>query len=687
MSDQLTDAGIDDSEEPESDKEHVDRAHHRWRVGRDHLSEWIPEATTCFDFIAGHQWDDGDMRKMREESRVPITFNRTGPVVSAVSGYEINGRQQTIYIRREQGDAKPSEVANAAAKWFREEANAEDEESDMFRDALICGMGWAETRLDYDAEPMGKPAKDRISPREMVYDPASIKPNLEDRRWHVRGRRMPKAVAKAKWPAATFAVDPMMGADVNNDKGPTDREEDRYYAGPSNVPPTGNETVFVLHHQWMELESIWYVVDPQTGQGTQLSTEDWTRISEAAKAQEIELPEATRLSRPKYYESFVCGGELLSRQECQNKAGFTIGCVTGVRDETRNVWYGLVRAMLDPQRWANKWLSQTLHNFNASVKGGVISEEGAFATDVDVEGMLAKPGWHLQATRGQGDKIKFITPQQMSTVSSETWRLIEFAMTAIRDVTGVNVEMLGLADRDQPGILEAQRKKSAMVILAPLFNSLRRYRKKDGEIVLWYLQNVLSDGRLIRIVGENRKQYVPLFKEQLDGDYDVIVDEAPQNPNQQEAVFGALMQLAPMIMKAGGGVPPEFYDYIPGIPSDLIEKLKEKATAPNPEAEARKLLEAGQAVADIDKTTSEAEKNRATALTTMGGIPVDIAAGLASVVAQIQRLAAMAQGGAPQPMPPQGPPPGAMMGGMQPMPPGVTPPMPRDTGAMQGMPQ
>jgi hypothetical protein len=663
-----------DGDEETGRDEIVATTHARWRQGRDHVADWLTEATVCFDFIAGHQWTIEDERRMRNDMRVPVTFNRTGPVISAVSGYEINGRQQTVYIRREPGDAKPNEIANAAGIWFRQEANAEDEESDMFRDALICGMGWVETRLDYDAEPLGKPAKDRISPREMAFDPAAVKPNLEDRRWHIRGRRFPLKAAQAKWPAATFAVDPMRGAPTGDLGTPGDREADRYYIGPSETPRDDMAMVFVLHHQWVEYESVWYVRDPASGQGATLSTEDWKRISEKAAENDIELPEATRLSKPKYFEAFVCGGELLSRQECQNKAGFTIGCVTGVRDETKNVWYGLVRAMLDPQRWANKWLSQTLHNLNTSVKGGVISEEGAFGDDINVEDMLAKPGWHLQVQRGSMDKMRFVTPQELSTVSTETWRLIEFAMTAIRDVTGVNVEMLGLADRDQPGILEAQRKKSAMVILAPLFNSLRRYRKKDGEIVLWYLQNVLSDGRLVRIVGEGKKQYIPLFREQLDGEYDVIIDEAPQNPNQQEAVFGALMQLAPMIMKAGGSIPPEFYDYIPGIPQELIEKLKEKANAPNPEAEARKMLEAGQAVADIDKTAAEAEKARALALQATMGMPVDIAAGLASMVAQIQRLAAMAQGGQPPPMPPQGPP-------MQ----GTLPPP--DMGAMQGMPQ
>jgi hypothetical protein len=38
----------------------------------------------------------------------------------------------------------------------------------------------------------------------------------------------------------------------------------------------------------------------------------------------------------------------------------------------------------------------------------------------------------------------------------------EFSISSIRDVTGVSVEMLGLADREQAASLEYQRRQSAM---------------------------------------------------------------------------------------------------------------------------------------------------------------------------------------------------------------------------------
>jgi hypothetical protein len=71
-------------------------------------------------------------------------------------------------------------------------------------------------------------------------------------------------------------------------------------------------------------------------------------------------------------------------------------------------------------------------------------------------------------------------------------------------------------------------------------------RQVAGEVVLYYIQNYFSDGRLIKIDGEQGAQYIKLVRDPELLEYDVIVDEATNTPNQKEQIWALLMQLFPM---------------------------------------------------------------------------------------------------------------------------------------------
>jgi hypothetical protein len=154
-------------------------------------------------------------------------------------------------------------------------------------------------------------------------------------------------------------------------------------------------------------------------------------------------------------------------------------------------------------------------------------------------------------------------------------KMMEFALSSMRDVTGINIELMGLSGKNQAGILEYQRKQAALTILGMLFDNLRRYRKMQGEVLLYYIENYVSDGRLVRIVGPEGKRYIPLTKQSGTTKYDVIIDEAPSSPNQKERTFEVLMQLLPAMIKMGYLPPVEVLDYLP-LPETLIEAMKEQ---------------------------------------------------------------------------------------------------------------
>ena len=124
-----------------------ERLRRQYRKDRDHINDWRDEAEEDFDFVAGNQYSREEKEHLQDSLRPIITFNRVDPIIRSVSGSEISARQEGKYMPREMGDAKANDVLTQAAQWFRDQSEAEDEESDAFLDSSICGIGWTETRV------------------------------------------------------------------------------------------------------------------------------------------------------------------------------------------------------------------------------------------------------------------------------------------------------------------------------------------------------------------------------------------------------------------------------------------------------------------------------------------------------------------------------------------------------------
>lgn len=582
----------------------------RWRASRTHLSDWRKEAVTCYDFTAGHQWTAEEKEALKQDLRPAVTFNRTGVVIDSVSGYEINNRQDIAYLPRETDDAGPVQVETEAAKYYRQNCDAEDEESDSFVDLLTCGYGWVEHRMDFEEDPDGMMKVERIDGLEMGYDPSATKRNISDRRWDIRGKWWDIAVAKATFPKADFTSGNIAGDDDALDgSSPSIREEQPFYrdTGAGQQSDRRRDKVFILEHTWFEREPYMRAINPQTGKLEDAKPETVDALNERLVTSGQPKMKSVRSTRKKFKRAFVFGKDTIDGPEdapCPHR--FHYQAMTGKRDRNKNVFFGLVRSMKDPQEWANKFMSQTMHMINSNAKGGLIHDKGAFENPADIEKRMAKPGWRLE--KNQGYEADFVPP---TPIPNNIFQLMTFAIGSLRDTTGVNLELLGLTDRDQPGILEHSRKQSAMAILAPFFDAMRRYHKEAGRLTLYFIKEFMSDGRKIRIVSQGQRQFVPLTNVQDFTKYDVVVDQSPTSPNSMEATWAVLGPMLPNLLKMGLPIPPDIVDYIPGLPADLKETWKKmlvQAKQPNPMAEMAQQLELKGKAAEVSKTEAEAAK-------------------------------------------------------------------------------
>ena len=57
--------------------------------------------------------------------------------------------------------------------------------------------------------------------------------------------------------------------------------------------------------------------------------------------------------------------------------------------------------------------------------------------------------------------------------------MMDWVVNSLPVTSGVNLEIMGIVDRDQANVLEVQRKRSALNVLADLFDSLRSFNKVE----------------------------------------------------------------------------------------------------------------------------------------------------------------------------------------------------------------
>jgi hypothetical protein len=583
----------------------------RLNHAKEHQREWREEAKSLYDLRAGHQWDPVDEARMRDEMRPYVTFNVTAKFLDAVEGLQINNRQEIHYYPREQGDAKTNELLTGTVEWARDLCSAEDEESDAFGDAILTGMGWVECYLNQDNDPAGWPCVERRDPLEMYWDPGARKKNLSDARFVVRVRYVdPDEMRRMFGEGGPLRADNLIDVSIDDDpmRDLVERPEDYDGLPSSNRPQWKAGRVPVAHYEFWRHEQRIHV-DSQLG-ARDFRVEEWATIEPLLRAQGIQYRQQ-QVQRRVYYRAFIAPDGLRELAESPYQRGFTFHAITGRRDRNRGTWYGIGRALLDPQRWVNKFFSSLLYTIMTNAKGGVIAEEGTFADPKKAEADWAKPNAIVYTTPGAvvNGKLKDRDPPRYPEGMD---RLMQFALQALPETSGLNMELLGLADRAQAGVLEAQRKQSAMAIIAWAFDAMRRYYRGVGRQLADYISLYVPENTLVRVNGDQGAEYVPLLKEQLAQDYDVIVDEAPTSVNMRERVWGMLQTIVPALLQAGIQIPPDVLDYAP-LPPDLAQKWKQMLTEPSPQQQQQQQAAQEQMMAVIRKTIGEAMRAEADA--------------------------------------------------------------------------
>lgn len=615
-----------------------------------HWSRWYPRAREWYALHAGDQWDREARLELEAKKRNPVVMNRVDAMVSAISGAEISNRQTVRFAPREPGDVVVNELLTGAADWARDQCDAQDEESQGFRDCLICGLGSLEQSMNYLQDPEGMLAVDRRDPLEFAIDPSARKSNYVDANYIRRKRRINKDEKRKFFPQLCEQGSSGAGYYGGQHTRPL---PGRAYSGKDGweeapVPPDQEE---IIEYQWREVERCVLVINPANGEKVVLKPQDVARFAMAGVDPIADLG-GMEIMQWVWWRAFRSGDHCIKEPLPDDE--FTYKFITGKIDHNTGLPYGTVRAMVDPQRWSNKFLAQIDFIISSNAKGGILYEADAFEDPREAEERWAEGDSMIETTPGAVSKGK-ITNKPVPPYPQGIDRLFQIATAALPEVVGVNKEMLGIADQAQAGVLEYQRKQAAYGVLSVFFDSMKRYRKLAGRHMLKLIAKYMSDGRLIRITNpkSGQQQYVPLMHQSDIAKFDVIVDEAAAGPNQKERVWQMLLGLG-QVMQSLQQLPPDMIvsimEYSP-LPASLVDKLRELIAKgqndPNAQAmqqQMQQLQFAGQQ-AQVQKLQGEAaeanaraQKVLAEAQVVMPRLQIEAAKAKTEVEVQQQRM-------------------------------------------------
>ncbi len=570
-----------------------------------YLSAQYDNTMRCQAFYAGDimNYQDKvqfyDTRGQRRQAMVQ--FNKIKPYVNSVKGFMAQNRRKASYIARIQTDGVQqaySKYANALSSFLNEEANSDQYETQQDGDLLICGYGATETALTYGVgmsttDPNGQLQIGRLDPLKVGWDPFSAQPNMLDARWAFYEDIYNLDDAMDLYNAYQEDFEPADGLGNDKDSGfqfmPNGGRYDKVkITGNVDWSDQANNMCRVYFYQWFDYETFYRADNPIIStlknpqslaaaqaqlDAIQQELEDSGKnddlFSFNARAEILTFDGTTKaklesifgeyikpyeFKRKVFYTAVLSGMHVFTAFKSICQQGFSIKFKTGDYDSKNKIWTGMVNSMMQPQLYYNKALTETMFIIGANSKGGVMYEKGSISNIADFESKYAKTDTSVEVSENALMEGR-IKPKKEPYSPTGYEGILAEANTSINDVNGIDKTFLGSSEnKNETGILQKRRIRQVVSALACYFDSLTLYKKEQARLLLdlmrVYAEN--NDGSLFRVLGQNGKsEFIKISADKLAPQYDVVVEEAPQTPEDKEEFASTLVAIADKLKSSG----------------------------------------------------------------------------------------------------------------------------------------
>lgn len=592
----------------------------------------------------GDQWLEDGIDRQNNDGMPIRTVNMVAPIINSISGFEIQNRSEVKYIPRltKEEYVGFTDMVESGVKYIEQESGNDFQASLAFADMLTCGVGVTDTTINYDNNPDGEVKVERIFPYFILWDVTARAKNITDANWIIRARIVDKDTIQdyiGDTKLSQEEIDANFGAAM-----------DARFLDYFNVVMIAKSLAIIYEYQWREKKPFYrvenplvgfvgfpgdpmtenvvalaktlqekYSIDPSSTKVFSVDSKDFKYIKEAFEALGFET-NYTKQERYKYYRAIIAGNRVVSKSENFSDTGFSIKFMTGYFSEMRQCYFGVVRAAKEMQRLLNQAVSDYEGFLRTVPKGGVEIEADA------VPNMQA-----FVQTYTKAREVTIYNPGGLAKTRQKTtppapqglFDMINYASNAMLEVSGITKDFLGITDSKlMTATLNRQLVRQGLTTLATFFDAKKFYTIAQGKLLIDCLRIMAenAEGRLMRVMNQGEVQYIPLLKNGIAAEYDIIVEEVPQTPSEREDTFQKLMELSSMLLNKPNPVDitPMALQYSPlkGEQINKIMELMQPPPPPEPDPMVQKVLEAEAAVkvASAEKYSADARKSTVDAL-------------------------------------------------------------------------
>jgi hypothetical protein len=198
---------------------------------------------------------------------------------------------------------------------------------------------------------------------------------------------------------------------------------------------------------------------------------------------------------------------------------------------------GVVRNLRDAQYLYNRRRIIELDILESQINSGWKYKENALVNPADVFNLAGQgKGLALKEEAMMSDVEQIMPPQ----VPPSMTQLSELLAKEVQEISGVNEELLGSAVDDKAGILSMLRQGAGLTTLQILFDQLDQSQKLLGNLMIEYIQNNFTPGKVKRILEEEPSQE---FYNKTFGQYDAAVEDGLNTTTQRQMQFAQMLQL------------------------------------------------------------------------------------------------------------------------------------------------